>query len=41
MELVAVRVIDVYGLILLLRVYLRLQRYWWIRELEEDNEDES
>jgi hypothetical protein len=40
MEFAAVRFIDLYGLVLLLRLYLRLQRYWWIQELEENNEDE-
>ncbi len=41
MRFAAVRFIDLYGLLLLLRAYVRLQRYWWIQELEKDNEDES
>ncbi|HEV7798580.1 MAG TPA: hypothetical protein VGO73_10515 [Pyrinomonadaceae bacterium] len=40
MWLAAAGFVDVYGLWLLLRWYLSLQRCWWIQELEEDNEDE-
>ena len=41
MEIIAIRVIDLYGLFLVLRCYLRLQRYCWIHEQEWEDEDES
>ena len=41
MATIALRVMDLYGLLLALRYYVQLQRYWWIRELEEEDDDES
>ena len=40
MEVIGLRLLDLYGLVLVLRCYLRLRDYWWFREKVQAADDD-